>query len=166
MATKAALSEEEFLRTSFPDVEPEYRDGEVEERSMPDLFHSDAQGNFVVFFRPLRKTLRLFAYAELRVRLRPERYVTPDVCVFGPDQPTTRVPDKIPLIVIEILSPDDKMSKVRSKLQEYVDWGVAHVWLADPDTRIFYLFDHALHEVPSYQIPELNLEVTPADIFD
>ena len=164
MATKAALSEEEFLRTSFPDLEPEYRDGEVEERGMPTWLHSQAQGNFALFFGR-RKSHGIFGGLALRLRLRPGRYVTADVCAFWPDPPTTPLPEKIPLIVVEILSPDERMSKVLGKLQEYVDFGVKHVWLADPEARTFYLFDHALREVPSYQIPELKLEITPADIF-
>ena len=132
MATKAALSEEDFLRTSFPDVEPEYRDGEVLERSMPDLFHSTAQGAFVLLFGNRGKSRGALVCPELRLKLRPGRYVTADVCVFWPDRPKERVPEIHPLIVIEILSPDDKLSEVRDKLQEYVDWGIAHVWLADP----------------------------------
>jgi Uma2 family endonuclease len=166
MATKAALSEEEFLRTSFPDVEKEYRDGEVLERSMPNYAHSKAQGRFAVFFGVREKSHGVFPCPELRLRLRTGRYVTPDICVFWPREPQMPVPEILPLIVIEILSPDDKLAEVRDKLQEYRDWGVAHVWLTDPERRIFYVYDHGLLEVPSYQVPELNLEVTPAGIFD
>ena len=167
MATKAAVSEEEYLRTSFPDVDPEFRDGEILERSLPDYYHGKTQGNMVAFYRPHRETHRLFASSETRVRIRPGRYAIPDVAIFWPDEPRTRVPDARPLIVVEILSPDDRMSQVREKLREYLDWGVPHIWLVDPEARVLYEFGHdGLHEVPSYRIPEAGLEVTAADIFD
>ena len=166
MATKAVLSEEEFLRLSFPDVEPEYRDGEVLGRSMPNNAHSKAQARFVAFFVNREKSHGGFTRPELRLCLRAGRYVTADNCVFWPEEPRMSVPEIPPLIVIEILSPDDRLSEVRDKLQEYRDWGVAHVWLADPERRIFYVYDHGLLEVPSYQVPELNLEIKPEDIFD
>ncbi len=73
---------------------------------------------------------------------------------------------KCPFIAIEILSPDDRMAEVRNKLQEYADWGVAHVWLIDPHMKRLYLCRDGLHEVPSYQLPEIKLSVTPADLFD
>jgi Uma2 family endonuclease len=166
MATKAALSETEFLRTSFPDVEKEYRDGEVLERSMPNMSHSRSQHRFDVFFGNREKSHSLFACPGLRLRLRTGRYVTPDICLFWQQEPQMPVPEILPLVVIEILSPDDKLAEVRDKLQEYRDWGVAHVWLTDPERRIFYVYDHGLLEVPSYHVPELNLEVKPTDIFD
>jgi Uma2 family endonuclease len=37
------------------------------------------------------------------------------------------VPDTPPLIVVEILSPDDRLTEVREKLEEYRAWGVPHV---------------------------------------
>ena len=36
MESKAALPVEEYLRTSFPDLDKEYQDGELVERSLPD----------------------------------------------------------------------------------------------------------------------------------
>ncbi|MBS1825091.1 MAG: Uma2 family endonuclease [Acidobacteria bacterium] len=58
------------------------------------------------------------------------------------------------------------LAEVRNKLQEYADWGVAHVWLIDPHMKRLYLCRDGLHEVPSYQLPEIKLSVTPADLFD
>ena len=39
MGSKAALPVEEYLHTSFPDLDKEYRDGELVERSLPDYLH-------------------------------------------------------------------------------------------------------------------------------
>jgi hypothetical protein len=45
--------------------------------------------------------------------------------VFHPREPGL-VPDTPPLIAIEILSPDDLLTEVREKLEEYRAWGVPH----------------------------------------
>lgn len=166
MATKAVLSEAEYLRTSFPGVDQEFHDGEIIERTTPDLLHGEVQSNLSAFFRNRKSSHRTFSYSELRLRLRPDRVMIPDVTVFWPEKPTEAVPSTLPLIAIEILSPDDRMSEVRNKLQEYTDWGVPHVWLIDPHMKRLYLCKDGLHEVPSYTLPEINLNVTPADLFD
>lgn len=116
-------------------------------------------------FREHESSLHLYAFPELRLRIRPGRVIIPDVSVFHPTHPTEPVPATTPFIVIEIISPDDRISEVRKKLQEYVDWGVPHVWLIDPRLRRLYLCTDGLHEVPTYSIPELNLTIPPAKLF-
>jgi Uma2 family endonuclease len=166
MPVKAVLSEEEYLRTSFPGVDQEYQDGELVERSVPDFFHSRVQLRLGGLFLSVETTHRLFAAPEVRLRPRPGRYIIPDVAVFWPEKPTTSIPARAPLIAIEILSADDRMADVRAKLQEYADWGVPHIWLVDPRLGLFYLFRDGLHEVKSFAVPEVKLEINPADVFD
>ncbi len=67
MSTKAALSEAEYLRTSFPGLDREFLDGEVIERTVPDLSHSWAQGAFVAMFWKLPKPHGLYGMPELRL---------------------------------------------------------------------------------------------------
>jgi Uma2 family endonuclease len=55
---------------------------------------------------------------------------------------------------------------VRDKLEEYRAWGVAHVWLVDPQSRRMYSCDNGFAEVTSLAVPELGVEVQPADIFE
>lgn len=167
MAIKAVLSEAEYLRTSFPGVDQEFHDGELVERTMPDPPHSRVQMKLGAFFVNHERSHRTFAYSELRLRPREGRVLIPDVTVFVPDLIGDVAPVGLePFIAIEILSPDDRMSEVRNKLQEYSDWGVAHVWLIDPHMKRLYLCKEGLHEVPSYELPEINLSVTPSDLFD
>jgi Uma2 family endonuclease len=58
------------------------------------------------------------------------------------------------------------MADVRNKLAEYRTWGVTHVWLVDPHFKRMYTCDAELVEVSILRIPELNIELTPADIFE
>jgi Uma2 family endonuclease len=69
------------------------------------------------------------------------------------------------LIAIEILSPDDRLTEVREKLEEYRRWGVPHVWLVDPHSRRLYVCTTGLCEVSSFHVPEFELQIHPADIF-
>jgi Uma2 family endonuclease len=165
MGTKAALTVEEYLRTSFPGLDREFHDGEVVERTLPDYLHSKTQGLLVALFVLLRKTFPVFVCPELRVRVAPGHYLISDLCVYSPTEPIGAVPDTPPLIAIEILSPDDRLGAVREKLDQYRAWGVAHVWLVDPHQKRMYTCDTVLTEVPTLTVPELSLEVTPAEIF-
>jgi Uma2 family endonuclease len=163
------VTEEQYLHTSFPGVDPEYRDGQVIARGTPDTPHSEAQGNAGSYFVSLRKNagLPFHGRLSLRHRVRAGRYLIPDVSVHWPERPSELIPSNPPLIVIEILSPDDRMSVVLAKLEEYLNWGVPHVWFVDPHTRVLSVYDRTgLHTVSQFEIPEANRPLTLADLFD
>lgn len=166
MGAKTAASFEEYLRTSFPDLDREFRDGEIVERSLPDTLHSRTQVLITFFFETLRRKLSVFVYPELRLRLREGLVLIPDVCVYWPDRAPSRFPEVPPLVAIEIMSPDDRLTAAREKLQEYRAWGVKHVWLVDPNSRRMYTCDAGLNEVSALRIAEIDAELTPGDIFE
>jgi Uma2 family endonuclease len=165
MGAKTAISVEQYLHTSFPDLDREYRDGELVERTLPDYLHGKTQALLVAFFAALRKTLPMFVCVETRMKIRTGLYSIPDVAVFYPTEPG-RVPETPPLVAIEVLSLDDRLTAVREKLDEYRRWGVPHVWLVDPHSRRLYTCDAGLTEVSSLRIPELDIELRPEDIFE
>jgi len=76
------------------------------------------------------------------------------------------VPDQPPFIAVEILSLDDRLTAVREKLEACKSWGVPHVWVVDPHSRRMYTCEAGLTEVASLRIPELDVEVTPGEIFE
>lgn len=39
MGAKTGISVEEYLRTKFPDLDHEYRNGELVQRTLPDYLH-------------------------------------------------------------------------------------------------------------------------------
>ena len=165
MGAKTGLSVEEYLHTSFPDLDREYRDGELVERSLPDYLHGKTQLLLAGVFAALRKQLSIFPCTETRMKLRTGRYAIPDLAVFWLEEPP-RVPETPPLVVIEILSLDDRLAEVRDKLEEYKAWGVAHVWLVDPHSRRMYTCETGLVETQSLKISELGVGITGADIFE
>lgn len=166
MAAKDTLTEAEYLRTSFPDLDREFKDGEVVERSMPDWLHSMVQANLVALFHAERKRLNLQVAPELRVKVRAERVLIPDVCVFWPAEPVGSVPDRCPLIAIEILSEDDRMNAVMDKLNEYADWGVTHIWLVNPRNRALYVYRDGLQTVRELAADEVGMTLRADDVFE
>ncbi len=162
--SKLGVSVEEYLHTSFPDLDREYRDGELVERTLPTYLHGKIQGILFAFFFALRAKAPVFPCVETRMRIRTGLYLIPDVAVFSPDEPPD-VPENPPLIAIEVLSPDDRLTMAREKVEEYRKWGVPHVWLVDPESRRLYTCDAGLVEVDRFIVPEFSIEVSPAEIF-
>ncbi len=105
---------EEYLRTSFPGVDSEFREGELMERSVPDYLHGRTQLRLGKFFEILRKSLLLFPGVETRIKLREGLCLIPDVAVFWRSEPAL-VPDSPRLVAIEVPSLDDRLSAVREK---------------------------------------------------
>ena len=165
MGARTAISIERYLHTTFADVDREYRDGEIVERSLPDYLHGRVQGAIFAFFWALRTELALFPCVETRMRLRSNLVLIPDVAVFYPTEPS-RVPDAPPRLVAEVLSVDDRLTAVREKLEEYRAWGAPHVWLVDPHGKRLYVCDKGLMEVTSLQVPELGIDLVPNRIFE
>jgi len=165
MGVLAGVSVEEYLHSSFPGIDREFRDGALVERSLPEYPHGKTQALLIARFMALRKELRLFPCAETRMMLRPGRFLIPDVAVFHPDEPGL-IPDTPPPIAIEILSSDDRLSEVREKLEEYRAWGVPHVWLVDPHSRRLYNCNQGLREVSCFKVGQLAVELTPDQIFE
>ena len=46
-----------------------------------------------------------------------------------------RIPTVPPFLVVEILSPEDRLVRLQPKIQDYLSHGVAWVWVIDPDER-------------------------------
>ena len=165
MGVRTAIPIDQYLHTSFPDLDQEYRDGALVERTLPDYLHGKVQGLLFLFFGLLRTRLSVYPSVETRMRIRPNVVLIPDVAVFYPTEPPL-LPESPPLVVIEVLSTDDRPTAVRQKLEEYRVWGVPHVWLVDPHSRRLYIWDSGLKEVDSLKIPDLDIEVLPRDVFD
>lgn len=133
MSAGTTISVEEYLRTSYhPDRE--YRDGELVERNVGSVSHSELQIALGQYIRSRRKQWKIKAYTELRVRARENWYPIPDVCVYLLPGPTRPVPNAPPFLWIEILSPDDRMADVWDKAKSAIACGTPYVWIIEPDT--------------------------------
>jgi Uma2 family endonuclease len=125
---------EEYLNTSYsPDRE--YVDGIVVERNVGDRPHSMVQSNVIFSLR--QRYANLFVWPEQRIRtIADRRSRVPDVCVTLQDPGETP-----PLIAVEILSKRDEMSDILEKLDEYVAFGIPHIWVLDPRRKKAFTFE-------------------------
>ena len=160
------MSIDEYLKTGFPDLDCEYVDGEIVERGVAAYSHGEVQLSLGSLFRSLRKQFPLHATAETRLRVSASRVRIPDVSVYSPGKPSDSDLSTPPFIVIEILSPDDRMLNVLEKLSEYRDMGIPHIWAVDPLSRHLYEYSGSLNQVASFSLSEFGIEITPAEIFD
>jgi Uma2 family endonuclease len=131
MSIATQVSVEEYLSTSYrPDCD--YVDGEVLERNVGEREHSFVQRRLIVILDRLEATLGVSVWPEVRVQVAPRRFRVPDVCVYrgpGPHDPVFLTP---PFLCIEILSPEDRMSRMDDKLEDFFGAGVETVWVIDP----------------------------------
>lgn len=149
----------------FEGPEPEYLDGELWERHLGGIPHSGRQGNLLAVFRDFGRHTPLRAFPELHLGISPGRYRIADIAVFI-DEPVQDIPTEPPLITIEIISPDDSLTQIRSKSKEYLSWEVKHVWLVDPQSRTLSVYDNGIIDVAEFRLPEFGLVITPEQVFD
>ena len=137
---------EEYLRTSYhPDCE--YVDGTIEERHLGEREHSVLQIFFGYLFRAHQGAWNTRVFSEYRVQVSQTRFRVPDITVVRADTPHQKILRTAPLLAIEILSPKDTLARLHFKVRDYLQFGVEHIWIIDPNTRRAYVADaHGFHE--------------------
>jgi Uma2 family endonuclease len=131
MSAGTLISVEEYLRTSYrPDRE--YRDGVLVERNAGTKSHSELLGALCGYISNRRKQWQVKVYLSIRIRVREGWYAVPDVCVYSLPEPEGEIPESLPLLWIEILSPEDTMVAIWDKVKSLTACGTRHVWIIDP----------------------------------
>jgi Uma2 family endonuclease len=133
MATILHIPLSEYLGMTYrPDRE--YVDGEIRERNVGKYEHARVHALLAAWFNQHEKVWGAQVVTEQRVQVSPTRVRIPDVTLL----PLSAQPDVIvdpPLLVVEILSPDDSYSDTQERAQDYRAMGVETVWIIDPKTR-------------------------------
>ena len=167
MAATTQISVEEYLKTVYrPDRD--YVDGVVEERNLGERDHGWTQGALVTFFRSRFRETGIAAIPEWRVQVRPRRFRVPDV-VITRGKPDEQILTKPPLLCIEILSPEDTISRTNVRVQDYLEFGVPVVWVIDPRERTVWIYRKDGMQQATGQAVKLDgtsIEVPFSEIFD
>jgi|HubBroStandDraft_1064217.scaffolds.fasta_scaffold00848_10 Uma2 family endonuclease len=140
MATSISVPVEEYLRTIYhPDME--YVDGQLVERNVGERKHSRLQALLVLELGPRERTRGFHVFTEQRLRVlgTNNRYRIPDVCVMALPYHSEPVLTTPPHLTVEIRSPEDETADVLAKVADFLRFGVAHIWIADP-------YKHTLQE--------------------
>ena len=140
MGVGTLISEEEYLHTSY---EPDcgFEDGALIERNLGTERHSWLQAALTAFFFRRRKVWGITPYIAQRIKLRPGKFRVPDFCILQGPRPKELVFTTPPLLVVEILSPEDRPIRVNKTIQDWRGFAVPNVWLIDPEK-----FENELHD--------------------
>jgi len=161
------ISEEEYLKTVYrPDCD--YVDGEVLERNLGEKEHSVLQRTLIFLFLSNQKTWNVEVFPELRVRVRPGQYRIPDVTVVPRTVQGDRILRVPALLFIEILSPEDRMNRIRERVDVYFALGTEHVWIVDPELRKGYVCSRTGFQEPDggvLAIPGTPIRVVLSELF-
>ena len=164
MASAVQISVAEYLQTSYrPDRE--YVDGELRERNVGKWEHARVQWLLAGWFMNHELAWRVIGSTEQRVQVSADRIRIPDLVVVkaGP-QPDVLIDP--PLLVIEVLSPDDTYSDTEERAGDYLTMGVGTVWIVDPKTRTGRMCNGAAWTAATrLEVPGTPLYVNLDEIF-
>lgn len=168
MATTTFVPVEEYLRTSYrPDRD--YVDGEVEERNLGEQWHSAVQSMIAAIFKQHRAAWLLRSLTEQRVQVEERKFRVPDVCVVSATQPFEPILHTPPILCVEVLSPEDRFSRILERVQEYTRMGVPYVWIVDPISRDIWTVSGGGGPVPlegdALTLPGTPVHIPVAEIF-
>ncbi len=139
MAATTLISVEEYLRTSYePDAE--YVDGVIEERTVGEDGHSAWQITIGAFFFPHSREWDIRVRPELRTKTGERRYRLPDIAIRDANTPLEPIATTPLLVAIEILSREDRISRLLIRLADYEVMGVRAIYVVDPEDGTLFRF--------------------------
>lgn len=165
MATPTIVPLSEYLNTSYrPDCD--WINGEVRERNVGERQHATVQRFFTAYFANRGRELEVEGLPEQRVQVAATRFRVPDVTVLRASDPYDEIVKTPPLLCIEILSKDDRISEVEERAQDYLMMGVPMVWIVDPKKRLAFQKDASgLEVVEELTLPSHSVGVPIAEVF-
>lgn len=150
LAASPRLTLSDFLALPYIEDSPawEYVNGTITQKPMPKTFHSRLQlklAGAIDLAGDVNQ--RALAFTELRCSL-PDRSIVPDIVVLAWDrlpvdasgEPKNQAIDFAPDWVIEILSPQQSMTKVMKNILYCLEQGSELGWLVDPEERAILVF--------------------------
>jgi Uma2 family endonuclease len=168
--TATSVPLEMYLHTAYrPDSE--WIEGELRERNVGQFEHSNLQAELITYFRNQREQWKIRALPEQRIRVSANRYRVPDIVVIPLAQERKPVLTEAPLVIIEIMSPDDTAADLQDRCLEYLRNGTQKVWEFDPVRRRTWDVDeqgwHAVgSEDDSVKLRLDLIEIVPKQMFD
>jgi Uma2 family endonuclease len=131
---------DDYLSSSYhPDME--YVDGVLVERSMPTVLHGLFQALLAGYFRMHRKEFRFAVLSETRTQIAERAtYRIPDIMLAPLPLENKKVMTRAPWVVVEIQSPDDRMTEQWKRFRDYLSIGVPYVILLDPEESMAFQF--------------------------
>ncbi len=157
-----------YLETTYrPDRE--YIDGEVQERNVGEYSHARLQLLLGALFLSNEATWKVTTTVDWRTQVADTRFRVPDVVVVDAGKGQESILRQPPLLVIEILSPEDTFTKMRQRIEDFQRFGIQHIWVVDPEDRMGYICHspsfRKWEATERFSIPERGIEVALPEIF-
>ena len=142
----------------------ELLEGEAVQKASSTKLHSILQFVLAVMLKELGFKSR----PELTLAIDESWEPTPDVCgIIGPEEDP--YPTRAIAVAIEVLSPDDRFTRVIQKCRKYADWGVQDILVFDPAGREAWCWDAASGDLTrikdSYRFHSLPVELIQKEVF-
>ena len=132
MPTAVLVPLSEYLgQTYHPDCD--YVEGVLEERNVGEISHSETQTKLTVYART--HFHGFWTGVEVRVQVKADRFRIPDVTIMRGAQPSGRIITTPPEVAVEVLSPEDRVAATQERIDDYLAFEVACVWVINPETR-------------------------------
>jgi Uma2 family endonuclease len=161
MASTTLLTVDQYLAAHVSDEwPPEYVRGELVERSMPKWLHGRLQSLLAAHLNKAG----LLSATEVHIRVADDVIRIVDVAAYE-NAPDDEIPRTPAFVLAEVVSPQDPLPGVMTKLDEYRRWGVPNIWLIEPRRRKFYVYTAGLSEVEQFELPELGFSVSAESLF-
>ncbi len=130
---------EEYLTSSYrPDMD--YVNGHLEVRNWGEYEHGQLQRVLLAIFNEHMKDWNIRVAPETRLQVKADRFRIPDLMILSrAEAKPKRIVRTAPLLCIEILSPEDTFLRIQKRTADYLEMGVPHAWIFDPNDlgRVF-----------------------------
>jgi Uma2 family endonuclease len=158
MATTTHVPVEVYLSSEYePDAE--YVDGAIVERPVGEDDHSAWQWAICLWFSQNAEKWNIRVRPELRVQVKPTRFLVPDVAILDASNPRERIATMPPAAVFEVLSPENTIRSMMRKLNDYQEMGIPQIWVIDPEDQVWQRFeDGRLADRDTFSLPELKID--------
>jgi len=176
------LTLDAFLK--LPETQPasEFIDGHIYQKPIPQGKHSRLQLKFCDAVNLVTETTKIaLAFPELRCTFG-NRSLVPDVTVFTWERIILEANDEVantfeiyPDWTVEILSPDQRTTKVIGNILHCLKYGTQMGWLIDPEERLILVFipgqepreltGKDVLPMPKFLTLDLTLDLTVEQIF-
>ncbi len=155
-----------YLHTCYrPDCD--WLEGEVKERNTGEGQHSVVHGFFIYYFATREEAWDIRVFPSLRMRVSETRIRVADVAVLLRSAPYEEIPTVAPLLCIEVMSSEQRMSEIEERAQDYLAMGVPMVWMVDPLRRTAFVLDASGQRqvMETLEVPGTEIRVTLAHVF-
>jgi len=166
MSIAAEKLTREVFRERYAQHKPYYEllDGAAVQKALPTRLHSILQ--FVLSI--ILKELGFKSRPELTLAIDETWEPTPDVCgLLGPEEDP--YPTRAIAVAIEVLSPDDRFTRVVQKCRKYAEWGIPDILVYDPVDREVWYWDPVsgglLESRDTYQFHSRPVQIFHDEIF-